>query len=191
MRYSQEQIDTKHQAIIDAASQMFREHGFDGVKVADVMNAAGLTHGAFPAHFSSKDELMLASLKRMLNASLEKIDKASHNSESRNAFFENYISKKHRDNASTGCPMVALSTEINRRNGSAQKVFTAYFTDLIDKLSNHFFHRRRDPREEAIANISMMVGALTLARAVSDKNLSEEILQSVRSYLGLNLHTKE
>jgi len=191
MRYSQEQIDTKHQAIIDAASQMFREHGFDGVKVADVMNAAGLTHGAFPAHFSSKDELMLASLKRMLNASLEKIDKASQNSESRNAFFENYISKKHRDNASTGCPMVALSTEINRRNGSAQKVFTAYFTDLIDKLSNHFFHRRRDPREEAIANISMMVGALTLARAVSDKNLSEEILQSVRSYLGLNLHTKE
>jgi TetR/AcrR family transcriptional repressor of nem operon len=184
MRYSQKQIDTKHQAIIDAASQMFRESGFDGVRVADVMHAAGLTHGAFPAHFSSKDELALASLERILKASLEKIDQASKTSESRNAFFENYLSKKHRNNPSTGCPMVALSTEIHRKNGEVQNVFTNYFSDLIDKLSNHFFNRRRDPRVQAIANISMMVGALTLARAVSDKNLSDEILQAARSQIG-------
>ena len=191
MRYSQEQIDTKHQAIIDAASQMFREHGFEAVRVADVMNAAGLTHGAFPAHFSTKDELAVASLERILKASLEKIDQASLSSESRKAFFENYLSKKHRDNASTGCPMVALSTEITRRNGEVQKVFTAYFSDLIDKLSSRFFHRRRDPRQEAISNISMMVGALTLARAVTDKNLSDEILHSACSHIGVKLNTKK
>ena len=191
MRYSQEQIDTKHQAIIDAASEMFREHGFHGVKVADVMNAAGLTHGAFPAHFSSKDELALESLRGILAASLEKIDHASLTSESRNAFFENYLSKNHRDNAGTGCPMVALSTEIHRKNGEVQKVFTTYFSDLIDKLASRFFNRRQNPREEAIANISMMVGALTLARAVSDKNLSNEILLSVRSHVGVTSHTKK
>ena len=190
MRYSQKQIDTKHQSIISAASEMFREHGFDSVRVADVMNAAGLTHGAFPAHFSSKDELALESLKRILAASLEKIDQASLTSESRNAFFENYLSKKHRDNVDTGCPMVALSTEISRKNGEIQKVFTNYFSDLIDKLANRFFNRRQDPRGEAIAKISMMVGALTLARAVGDKKLSDEILHSARSHIGINLLKK-
>ena len=155
------------------------------------MHAAGLTHGAFPAHFASKDALAVASLECLLKASLNKIDQAALNAESRHSFFENYLSKKHRDHASTGCPMVALSTEITRKNGKARKVFTTYFADLVDKFSNRFFHRRRNPRQEAIAHISMMVGALTLARTVGDKDLSDEILSSTRLQMGFNLDSKD
>jgi len=186
MRSSVEETAIKHERILDAASQMFRKRGFEGVSVAEIMKAAGLTHGAFPAHFSSKEEVMKAGVERALQEMLKMAEGAAGLPEPKKAFLSYYLSAKHRDNPENGCVMTTLAPEIARKSGAVRSVFNSYVATVINQMTKMFYPRRRQGRIDAIATLSAVVGAITLARAVDDPALSEEILSSVRAHFEID-----
>jgi len=190
MRYPPEETIKRHESILKAASQMFREHGFDGVSVADVMKSAGLTHGAFPAHFASKEELILACVERAMQEMLARTDRTFNSENAKTTFFSNYLSTQHRDSPQRGCAMTTLAPEIARKSGKMRGIFTENVAALIDKMGRKFFPRRRNSRNDAMAALSMLVGAITLARAIDDETLSREILNAARLHLGVAPETE-
>src|SRR5215469_13399054 len=113
MRYPVEETAAKHERIVKEASRLFREQGFENVSVGKVMKAAGLTHGAFYAHFGSKEELQAAAVAYGQRVSLERMQR--RNSEkSKGSCADRYLSPRHRDNPGDGCTMAALAQEVGR-----------------------------------------------------------------------------
>jgi TetR/AcrR family transcriptional repressor of nem operon len=174
MRYPVEETAAKHERIVKEASRLFRERGFDNVTVGDVMNAAGLTHGAFYAHFDSKEELQAAAVAYGQTVSLGRV-RRSNNKKSKGSYADRYLSRWHRDHPGDGCTMAALAQEVAR---STPEVKTALEQGLKEILS-----ARGGDRKEAIFRAAAMIGGVVLARAVQDPQLSDEILGSVRQGL--------
>jgi TetR/AcrR family transcriptional regulator, transcriptional repressor for nem operon len=174
MRYSVEETAAKHERIVKEASRLFRERGFENVSVGKVMKAAGLTHGAFYAHFGSKDELQAAAVAYGQKVSLGRVQR-SNSKKSKGSYANRYLSRWHRDNPGEGCTMAALAQEVAR---STPEVKAALEQGLEEILSV-----RGGDRKEAIFRAAAMVGAVVLARAVQDPRLSDEILESVRQKL--------
>ncbi len=153
---------------------MFRERGFQDVTVAEVMKAAELTHGAFYSHFESKDALMAAATEYAMEDSLARWQRTSGTAKERAAWVGRYLSTEHRDNLATGCAIAALSGEI-RHEPAVKEVFTAKLKAIVEEMGGD--------RAEAILKLSAMVGALAIARAVSDPAFSHEVLQKVKKEL--------
>ncbi len=174
MRYPAEETAEKHERILQEASQMFRERGFQDVTVAGVMKAADLTHGTFYSHFESKEALMAAATEYAMETTLARWQRTSATAKARSAWVGRYLSTEHRDNLATGCAIAALSGEI-RHEPAVKEVFTAQLKAIIDEVGGD--------RAEALLKLSAMVGALAIARAVSDPDLSQEILQKVKKEL--------
>lgn len=174
MRYPAEETAAKHERIVREASRLFRERGFENVSVGEVMKAAGLTHGAFYAHFASKEELQGAAVAYGQKVSLDRLQRTKK--KTKGTFDHRYLSPWHRDNPGDGCTMAALGPEVAR---SAPELKTAFEHGLEDILST-----RGGDRSEAIFETAAEIGAIVLARAVQDPGLSEEILRSVRQKLG-------
>ena len=172
MRYPAKETAAKHERIVKEASRLFRERGFENVSVGEVMKAAGLTHGAFYAHFGSKEELQAAAVAYGQRVSLGRLQR----NKKRGMFDHRYLSPAHRDNPGDGCTMAALGPEVAR---SAPELKAALEQGLEDMLS-----ARGGDRKEAIFRAAAMLGGLVLARAVRDPRLSDEILKSVRQKLG-------
>jgi TetR/AcrR family transcriptional repressor of nem operon len=174
MRYPVKETAAKHERIVREASRLFRERGFENVSVAEVMKAADLTHGAFYAHFRSKEELQAAAVAYGQEVSLGRLQ---HNKKkTKGTFDDRYLSPWHRDNPGDGCTMAALGPEVAR---SAPELKAAFEQGLEDILS-----ARGGDRKEAIFWAAAMIGGVVLARAVRDARLSDEILKSVRQKLG-------
>src|SRR5215469_16230352 len=114
MRYPAEETAAKHERILKEASRLFRERGFDNVTVGEVMKAAGLTHGAFYAHFGSKQELQEAAVAYGQELSAGRARNYGATQKGRRAYADRYLSAWHRDNAGEGCTMAALASEIAR-----------------------------------------------------------------------------
>jgi TetR/AcrR family transcriptional repressor of nem operon len=174
MRYPVEETTAKHERIVKEASRLFRERGFENVSVGDVMRAAGLTHGAFYAHFGSKKELQAAAVAYGQKVSLERVQRS--NKKSKESYADRYLSRWHRDNPGDGCTMAALAQEVAR---STPEVKAALEQGLEEILS-----ARGGDRKEAIFRSAAMIGGVVLARAMQDPRLSDEILESVRQKLG-------
>ena len=175
MRYPAEETAARHRRIVREASQMFRERGFKDVTVAEVMKAAGLTHGAFYSHFDSKESLMAAATEYAMENTLEGVRTNFASETGRAAYLDRYLSVKHRDRPDTGCAMAALSGEI-RREPEVRETFTAELEAILEATNQE--------RGEAIFSLAaMQVGAIMLARAVLDEALSREILKEVRQRL--------
>src|SRR5215471_16078045 len=104
MRYPAEETAAKHERIVKEASRLFRERGFENVTVGEVMKAAGLTHGAFYAHFASKEELQAAAVAYGQKVSLERLQRSNVN-KSKGSYADQYLSRRHRDNPGDGCTM--------------------------------------------------------------------------------------
>src|SRR5215813_12004871 len=102
MRYPVEESTAKHERIVKEASCLFRERGFEKVSVGEVMKAAGLTHGAFYAHFDSKEELQAAAVAYGQKVSLERVQRGK-NKKAKGSYAERYLSAWHRDNPGDGC----------------------------------------------------------------------------------------
>jgi len=186
MRYPAEQTAERHERIVEAAARLIRRDGFDGVSVADIMKAAGLTHGGFYAHFDSKEAMAAAGVERALAGMLDLADRAGETDDPQTAFITGYLSARHRDNPDQGCAMTALGPEIARRNGPVRQAFTTGVRALIDRLARGVHPAAdADPRAEAITMISTLLGALILARAVDDPALSAEILTTNRAHYGI------
>jgi TetR/AcrR family transcriptional repressor of nem operon len=175
MRYPVEETAAKHERIVREASRLFRERGFENVTVAEVMKAAGLTHGAFYAHFASKEELQAAAVAYRQKVSLERMQ--SRDGKKRKASYtDRYLSRWHRDNPGDGCTMAALAQEVAR---SAPELKAAFEQGLEKILA-----AKHGDRKETIFQVAAMIGGVVLARAVQDRRLSDEILRGVRQTLG-------
>jgi TetR/AcrR family transcriptional regulator, transcriptional repressor for nem operon len=179
MRYEKGHKEATRQLIIDVASAQFREGGVAAVGLAGIMSAAGLTNGAFYAHFESKEDLVrevlldaLARRERRLRSNLE----AGVGLE---VALRDYLSTRHRDSAATGCPTAALVAEIARHPKKTRDVFTERVSEFIPMMAERISKGTEDERRrDATAIYGLMIGALQLSRAVSDKKLSDEILEN-------------
>jgi len=175
MRYPIEETAAKHQRIVKEASRLFRERGFENVSVGEVMKAAGLTHGAFYAHFASKEDLQAAAVAYGQKVSLERVQR-NKAMRKKGSYADRYLSPQHRDNPGDGCTMAALGQEVAR---SAPELKAAFERGLEEILS-----AEAGDRGEAIFRTAALLGGVVLARAVQDTRLSDEILKSVRQKLG-------
>lgn len=176
MRYPAKETAAKHERIVKEASRLFRERGFENVSVGEVMKAAGLTHGAFYAHFGSKEELEEAAIAYGQRLSAGRAKSHGSTQKGRRAFAERYLSLRHRDNPGDGCTMAALGQEVAR---STPEIRTAFEQGLEEILS-----AKGGDRKEAIFETAALIGGVVLARAVQDEQLSGEILKSVQQKLG-------
>jgi TetR/AcrR family transcriptional repressor of nem operon len=177
MKVSREQMAENRRRILDVASRLFRDKGFDAVSVAEVMNAAGLTHGGFYGHFSSKDDLIAQTLAHVLAAH------AGGGGDFR-AYVDAYLSPRHRDNCAGGCPTAGLAAAIRHQTPAARSAMTEGLRSQIDRIGKALPGLdAADRRRVAIGSFAAMVGAVILARAVDDPALSDEVLEQTRDWI--------
>ncbi|MBV9457501.1 MAG: TetR family transcriptional regulator [Bradyrhizobium sp.] len=179
MRYEKGHKETTRRQILDVASARFRENGVAAVGLAGIMAKAGLTNGAFYTHFESKEDLVRAVLLDALTRREEKHRANLQNRQGLESVIRDYLSARHRDGAGSGCPTAALVAEIARHPKKTRDAFTGKITDIIALMAAQL--RRGAPeqrRRNAVAIYATMVGALQLARAVNDRQFSDEILEN-------------
>ncbi len=181
MRVTREQAAENRERIVEAAARLFRDKGFDGVGVDAIMGEAGLTHGGFYGHFKSKEALAVEAVTRAL-------DDGARIQDRRTSFGElvgGYLSERHRADRADGCAVAALSADIGRQGGAIRRRLTAGMQRQIDRIVSLMKHGTPIARRRrAIATYAGMVGALTLARAVDDPALAQEILAAARDTFG-------
>ena len=177
MRYEKGHKDLTRRRIIEVASKQFREQGVAAVGLAGIMSDAGLTNGAFYAHFDSKEDLVREVLSHA--GFRNKLSRAAENGTGLAGAIRDYLSQNHRDNPGQGCPTSALVAEIARHPKATRDAFTGKVGDVIELIAAGLEQgNATERRRKAVAIYAVMVGALQLARAVNDKQLSQEILQS-------------
>src|ERR1700759_1534468 len=179
MRYEKGHKDSTRQHILDVASAQFREGGVAAVGIAGIMAGAGLTNGAFYNHFESKEDLVEAVLAHALGGRRTGLRANLEAGKGLEVTIRDYLSARHRDDASGGCPAAALVAEIARHPKATRDAFTGKISEIIALIAaktNKGSARAR--RKRAVAAYSLMVGALQLARAVNDRKLSDDILES-------------
>jgi len=178
MKVSREQAAANRDKIVEAASALFRKHGFEGIGVADIMKAAGLTHGGFYGHFDSKDDLAVEACQRAFGRSWKVWIEASSEG-GLEAVVHTYLTERHRNDTARGCLIAALGSEIARQPKSVRRVFTEGLRSTIEKLGT--LMPGRSPavqRDQALVTIAGVVGALIMSRAVDDPKLSDRILKA-------------
>jgi TetR/AcrR family transcriptional regulator, transcriptional repressor for nem operon len=177
MRYSQDHKQATRRRILEAAGRRFKQDGIDGSGVATVMSDAGLTNGAFYAHFKSKEDLVANVLADQLRAQRQSFDDQPSDRAGLEAFVRSYLSPEHRDRFADGCPSAALLDEIARRPSDTRDVFSDEVMGVVDDIAS-----RLDPtgveaaRADALTVFGLMVGTLQLARALTDRDLSDRLL---------------
>jgi len=179
MKVSREQCAENRERILAAAGSLFREKGFDGVGIADIMNAAGLTHGGFYRHFASKDDLAAQTCKLAMDGAADKWSRLLRSAPEAPlpALLAHYLSRHHRDGAGRGCMFAALGADAARQQRGVRSAFTGGLNALLDLLGQTVRGPSQQARRrKAIATMSEMVGAVVLARAVDNPALSAEIL---------------
>ena len=177
MRYGKDHKQATRQRILKAAGRRFKHDGIDGAGVAAVMADAGLTNGAFYAHFASKEDLVANVLADQLRAQRHSFDAQPRDRAGLEAFIRSYLSPQHRDQCADGCPSAALLEEIARRPAATKQVFTDELLATADDIAE-----RLDPtdheaaRTDALTLFGIMIGTLQLARALTDRDLSDQLL---------------
>lgn len=176
--------EATRRAILAAAARMIRERGPERVGVAEVMRDAGLTHGGFYAHFASRDALIAEAISIMFESGRQKFVArvgAKSGPEALKAWIDSYVSRAHRDNPGGGCAMAALVSDVGRLDPVARAAFDDGIRGIASRLAAYL----PPEAEEQIVNSLMaeMAGAVALARAVSDQELSDRILKTSRDAL--------
>ena len=177
MRYGKDHKQATRQRIVEAAGRRFKQDGIDGAGVATVMSDAGLTNGAFYGHFRSKEDLVANVLADQLRAQRQSFDAQSSDRAGLEAFIRSYLSPEHRDQSADGCPSAALIDEIVRRPAATKRVFTDELAGTMNDIAS-----RLDPtdveaaRTDALTLFGFMLGTLQLARALTDRDLSDQLL---------------
>ncbi|MET9552211.1 TetR family transcriptional regulator [Streptomyces sp. NPDC006645] len=177
-RVSREQAQENRRRIVDTASRLFREQGTAGVSVADLMKAAGLTHGGFYKHFDSKEALVDEATARAFDG----VEPRDHqgkgegaSQEARRAFIDHYLSPEHRDDMAGGCPTAGLAVDMAR--GAAGSAARHTYAEGV----REFAGRMAGDDDDGLVRLSTMVGALILARAVDGDPLSDALLAAARA----------
>jgi len=187
MKVSRAQAAETREKILNHAARMYREKGFDGIGIADLMKSAGLTHGGFYGHFSSKEDLMAQACTRaaddLLTRGYER--RAEHGDDTFRAFIEYYLSREHRDNSGSGCLMAALGADAARQTPKVRSVFTENAQRMLHAMMALLKGRVKpeDARAKALVTLATLVGAQIIARAVDDEQVSQDVLRSVAESL--------
>ena len=177
MRYPKDQKQATRQRILEAAGRRFKQDGIDGAGVAAVMSDAGLTNGAFYAHFSSKEDLVANVLADQLRTQRQNVDAEPSGRAGLEAFIRAYLSPQHRDQSADGCPSAALLDEIARRPAATKQVYTDELMGVVDDIASRLHPTNAEAAQtDALTLFGLMLGTLQLARALTDRNLSDQLL---------------
>ena len=184
MKVTKEKAAENRQALIEAAGRLFRERGIDGVGVAEIGKAAGLTHGALYAQFESKQDLAAEAVHESLRAGNARIFKrGAGRAEPLSGYFDYYLSARHRDDVSGGCAVAALASDIGRQDAAVGASFVGGFAKGVSTIAAGLLHVAPDQREaRAAAILSLLSGAVAASRAAvkADPALAKRILRDAR-----------
>jgi TetR/AcrR family transcriptional repressor of nem operon len=177
-RYDKEHKQATRQRILDTAGHRFKTDGIDGSGVATLMADAGLTNGAFYAHFSSKDDLVANVVADQLGSQARSFSARAPGRAGLEEFLREYLSPRHRDNPGAGCPSAALLDEIGRCTAATKDAYTEGARSIVNEIAVRL--APEDPRSahgKALGLYSMAVGTLQLSRALSDRKFADEVLE--------------
>ncbi|WP_375286445.1 TetR/AcrR family transcriptional regulator [Sphingomonas sp.] len=179
MRISKEQARENREKVVETASRLFRERGFEGVGVSDLMKTAGFTHGGFYNHFSTKDALATEALESAWSEMATERATASDLSRLLMA----YLSRPTRDSPGMSCPAAALAGEVARQSDAVRTAFAGGLEEMIESIRQRLPDNETEhSRQQAVALVAAMVGALILSRAVPDETkLADELLEATLS----------
>lgn len=178
MRYAKGHKRETRQRIIQTAAQRFKRDGIDGAGVSTLMADAGLTNGAFYAHFSSKEDLVATVIADQLDGQRESFNAVPFDRGGVEQAVRQYLSAEHRDNPAYGCPSAALLDEIGRCADTTKQVYTDGLMAVIDALATRVSPGGpQAPRSVTLTVFAMMVGTIQLSRALVDRELADELLE--------------
>ncbi|MFD4409159.1 TetR/AcrR family transcriptional regulator [Streptomyces sp. NPDC058466] len=181
-RVSRAQAQENRQRVVATASRMFREKG-TAVSIADLMKAAGLTHGGFHKQFASKEDLVDEAIahafaEQAAHSAVALEEHAGEHEAARRTLIEDYLSVWHRDHAGEGCPVSGFAADLGREPDQAARAHHVYINGVRNRAA-----RLATGDDDGMAQLCTMVGALVLARATRGNPLSEELLQAARTAL--------
>ncbi|NNK67397.1 MAG: TetR/AcrR family transcriptional regulator [Rhodobacteraceae bacterium] len=174
---SAQEKQKSHERILKAASRLFRERGIETTSVADVMKAAGLTHGGFYRHFASKDALVAAAFRHAVDEVLSVVEAAPAGPEqaaARDHYVTRYLSAEHVEDRSEGCPLAAMGAEIARLDGAAD----AEALYAVERMARLLTAGERGATDKGVATMALLLGTITLARLAKSRELSDTILDA-------------
>jgi TetR/AcrR family transcriptional regulator, transcriptional repressor for nem operon len=179
--------DATHERIVSVAARAIRRSGYDGTGVADIMKEAGLTHGAFYAHFASREAMLAEAAGRACAesaAAVAEVVASVPPGMALASMLGAYLSKEHLARTDIGCPLAALGSETSRQTPEVRHVATRHIKEMIDLVA------RQSPEwgqpgahQRALVTVATMVGALMLARAVDDPRLSDSLREAALEHL--------
>jgi TetR/AcrR family transcriptional regulator, transcriptional repressor for nem operon len=189
MRVTREQAAARREQIVDVASELFRAHGFDGVAISEIMNAAGVTHGGFYGHFDSKEQLATEACLRAhqrtpwdqwLDGPVE---------QRLNRLVRAYLSERHRDALGRGCLFAAVASDVVRQPPAVRHAFTSTLKSKLELLLCLVPGQSAAARKQkALATLAGLVGALILSRAVDDPQLAADLLSAASNEFSKSPH---
>ena len=179
--------EASHERIVSVAARAIRRSGYDGTGVADIMKEAGLTHGAFYAHFASREAMLAEAARRAYAesaAGVSNVVASVPTEQALKSMLRGYLSREHVENAESGCPLAALGSETRRQAPEVRRATTLHVKAMVDLVA------RQSPEwgkpgahERALLTIAAMVGTLVLARAVDEPALSDSLCEAALKYL--------
>ncbi len=183
MRLSRAEKAQHHEEIISAASKMLRDRGIERTSLIDLMQTVGLTHGGFYRHFKSKDELVASSASKAFEEVVQRFEKRTAEAGPQAALIAyvlEYLSDTHRDNPYLGCMISACGADASRQGAIVRESFTNGISKLLDLAAEGLSCPQEKRADRAIELGGLMLGALVMARATNDADLSENILAEAR-----------
>jgi TetR/AcrR family transcriptional repressor of nem operon len=177
-RYGKQHKEQTRQRIIEAAGERLKRDGIDGSGVSVLMADAGLTNGAFYAHFESKEDLVATAVADQLRQQLERYRTQVSDREGVEQLVRDYLSIEHRDSPEHGCPSAALLDEISRCNDTTKRAYTNGVLRLVDQIASIL--DPGDPenaRAQTLSLYALLIGTLQLSRALTDRRLADQVLE--------------
>jgi TetR/AcrR family transcriptional regulator, transcriptional repressor for nem operon len=187
MRRSKQATAESRKTIVETASRLFRAHGFESVGVADVMQAAGMTHGGFYRHFPSKEALVAEAMAHAFSEAAARLEvdgaepAANTLAVKLGAYVEDYLSAGHVAHPEQGCPMAAAGSEAPHAGVEVGASFTQGTEQLAGRLSDLMKDMSPAPRDAALRLLASLVGTIVIARAVGAGTLQDEVIAAMRA----------
>ena len=177
-RYGTEHKETTRRRIIEAAGQRLKRDGIDGSGVSALMADAGLTNGAFYAHFASKEDLVATAVADQLHQQLERYRTQASDRQGIEQLVREYLSTGHRDDPAHGCPSAALLDEIGRCGEATKHAYTEGQLGLVDQIASILVPSNpQSARGQTLSLFALLIGTLQLSRALTDRRLADEVLK--------------
>jgi TetR/AcrR family transcriptional repressor of nem operon len=187
VRYGKQHKQATRQRILETAGRRLKRDGIDGSGIATLMADAGLTNGAFYAHFASKQDLVATAVADQLRNQRESLGTLAPGRAGVEQYVREYLSVQHRDNPDDGCPSAALLDEIGRCTQATKRAYTDGLLAMVDDIAARLApHDPPSARTKTLSVFALMVGTLQLSRALADRQLADAVLeQGIHNALAL------